>query len=129
MIEENTGRVSPVHRSELTGTYAYRAPEVLRGEAPSTKADIYSLGVTLWQMTTRSPPYDRQNQHMVIFGVVAHHLRPALPATTPGNVKEKTFQDVYVKCWQARPNDRPGAQCVADKLRGWLKGVNRNARE
>lgn len=41
-------------RCELAGTLAYRAPELLKGEPPSLQADIYSLGITLWQIVSGS---------------------------------------------------------------------------
>ena len=31
----------------LTGTFAYRTHELLKGETPTPKADIYSLGICL----------------------------------------------------------------------------------
>ena len=36
--------------SALTGTLMYLAPEVLAGQSPSTLADVYALGVLLYQM-------------------------------------------------------------------------------
>ena len=82
MLEGDTGRVSPTGRgSLLTGTYAYRAPELLRGDAPDTKADIYSLGVTLWQMEARRPPYAGHEPHAVVFNVVAYNARPTVRKT------------------------------------------------
>ena len=53
-VEEDTGRVSPNQRSYLTGTFAYRAPEVLRGDPPSIRADVYSFAITLWHMLTKA---------------------------------------------------------------------------
>lgn len=77
MLDGETGRVSPTQRASLlTGTFAYRAPELLRGEAPGVKADVYSFGVTLWQMESRRNPYAGQDPHAVVFGVVAYHVRP-----------------------------------------------------
>ena len=35
----------------LTGTLMYLAPEVLAGQSPSTGADVYALGVMLYQLT------------------------------------------------------------------------------
>uniref|UniRef100_A0A8C4RYX9 non-specific serine/threonine protein kinase n=1 Tax=Erpetoichthys calabaricus TaxID=27687 RepID=A0A8C4RYX9_ERPCA len=61
----------------LGGTYTHKAPELLRGEAVTPKADVYSFGITLWQMLTREPPYAGDRQH-VLYAVVAYHLRPDL---------------------------------------------------
>lgn len=42
------------------GTYAYCAPEVFTGRGVSVKADIFSLGVLLWQLCTGEVPRKRQ---------------------------------------------------------------------
>ena len=106
-IEHETGIPSPLdEQSDLTGTFAYRAPELLRGEAPTVQADIYSFGITLWQMFTRENPYGDQNQHTVIFCVVSQHLRPWL-YDVGDDPFEKLYQDLYVQCWQAVPKERP----------------------
>ncbi len=120
VMEEDTGMVSPSPRSYMTGTFAYRAPELLQGEAPTTKADIYSLGITLWQLVSRECPYAGQNQHVVIFGVVAYNLRPHIPgcADMPHPV-EQCYQDLYTQCWHTEPHNRPTALDVAETLLLW----------
>jgi serine/threonine protein kinase len=45
---------APHHRC---GTPHWAAPEVLRGEALSTAADIYSFGVIAWEMLTQKLPH------------------------------------------------------------------------
>lgn len=103
---------SPSPRSLLTGTFAYRAPELLKGEPPSIKADMYSLGICLWQMLAREQPYGMESHFVVIFGVVAHHLRPSLenlPSVTSGS---KTYIGLVKALWQAKPMDRPSAEDV-----------------
>jgi serine/threonine protein kinase/DNA-binding winged helix-turn-helix (wHTH) protein len=44
-----TQTVGP-HSSSLTGTLMYLAPEVLSGQLPKASADVYSLGVMLYQV-------------------------------------------------------------------------------
>ena len=120
IVEEGTGIVTPTQRSHLTGTFAYRAPELLRGEPPSTKADIYAFGVTLWQMLTRELPYGNENQHVVIFAVVAYNLRPTLPPPSDDPV-QMCFSDLFVQCWDADPQARPNAQVLEDVLDIWIE--------
>ena len=116
-MENGTGRVSPTQRSYLTGTFAYRAPELLRGDAPTPKADIYSFGVTLWQMASGEAPYSGQNQHVVVFGVVAYNLRPELSSSIVGKSSsiinsEQKYVAIYRDCWGAKQVLRPSADAV-----------------
>jgi serine/threonine-protein kinase len=39
------------------GTLAYTAPEVLRGERPDARADIFAFGATLYEMATGRPAF------------------------------------------------------------------------
>ncbi|XP_037926904.1 serine/threonine/tyrosine-protein kinase HT1 [Hermetia illucens] len=59
------------------GTIRYMAPELLRNEQPTTKADIYSLGITMWQLKVRKDPYFwiMENQS-VVYKVVKENMRP-----------------------------------------------------
>ena len=120
-----TGMVSPTQRSYLTGTFAYRAPELLRGEAPSFKADIYSIGVTLWQMLSRENPYGSENQHVVIFGVVAYNLRPDSrnPPDVDDDAVEECYRDLYRQCWEADFDNRPSAADLQEVLELWYRNL------
>ncbi|XP_067678570.1 serine/threonine-protein kinase mos-like [Haliotis asinina] len=122
-VEFNTGRVSPTNRSALTGTFAYRAPELLKGGAPSLQADIYSYGVTLWQMLSRETPYANENQHVVIFGVVAYGLRPKNPVIGDEPF-DKLYQDLYTQCWVAEPDDRPTSTELMEILETWKQYID-----
>ena len=107
--------VSPT-RSYLTGTFAYRAPELLRGQSASCKADIYSMGICLWQFWTRDMPYRGKNQHVVIFGVVSKGLRPKLSAD---NMPDNKYHELMTRCWSAKPETRPSSKELLDTLACW----------
>lgn len=44
----------------MEGTFDWAAPEVLAGQECSEKADIWSLGVVLWEIVTGERPHLRQ---------------------------------------------------------------------
>lgn len=104
---------SPTY-SYLTGTFAYRAPELLKGETPTPKADIYSLGICLWQLLTREQPYGSENLYVVVFGVVAYNLRPRVPS---GDETSCHYQQLVKSLWQANPCLRPTASETIGILR------------
>ena len=41
----------------FTGTYAYTAPEILRGERATAQSDLFSLGATLYALASGRPPF------------------------------------------------------------------------
>ena len=111
IIEERPNTPS---RSYLTGTFAYRAPELLKGERPSFKADVFSFGICLWQLWTREIPYKLQNHQIVIFRVVACNLRPQIPE---GNEVDNRYRELMTSSWSGNPTDRPTMSEVVNLLK------------
>lgn len=48
---------TPLERSEVLGTLQYTAPEYFLGETGTTRSDIFSLGVIVYQMLSGRLPY------------------------------------------------------------------------
>lgn len=96
--------------SHLGGTFTHRAPELLRGQAASVKADVYSFAISLWQLLTREQPYAGDRQH-VIYAVVAHELRPQLHGHAVfSGARGQVYSALLRRCWSARPQDRPSSE-------------------
>jgi len=47
----------------------YTDPQILLGKLPSEKSDIYSLGITSWQLLSREVPYEGYSLHTMIYKV------------------------------------------------------------
>jgi hypothetical protein len=59
----------------MMGTPYYLSPEAVRGEELDLRADIYSLGVTMFQVLVGYPPYDSDTP----FGVMMQHINGPVP--------------------------------------------------
>ena len=111
-VDELDGDLRP--KFYLTGTHAYKAPELLLGEFPTTQADVYSLGICMWQMLTRVEPYADEDPQLVIFGIATNSIRPGLP--TIQHELDAAYRKLFEKCWNGSPHDRPTPSALQVEL-------------
>jgi len=85
------------------GTPSYMAPEQIRCEPPTPSADIYSLGITCYELTCGRPPF-RANSTTEL---LKKHLndRP-LPLTAHNKSITTEFNDLIMSMLQKRTTDR-----------------------
>ncbi len=100
----------------IPGTLRYLAPESLTGAKVGPAADVYGVGVVLFEMLAGRPPYDAPNP--IVLAEAQQQQPPALLPGVPG--------DLAAIAGAALRTD-PGARTasageVADALRGWLRG-------
>jgi tRNA A-37 threonylcarbamoyl transferase component Bud32/putative methionine-R-sulfoxide reductase with GAF domain len=69
----------------VPGTPQFLAPELLRGESPSIRTDVYAMGVLLYEMFTGQVPFDDPDTAKLVRRVIveappkAETFRPDLP--------------------------------------------------
>ncbi|CAI5527496.1 unnamed protein product [Closterium sp. Naga37s-1] len=85
-----------------TGTYRWMAPEVIEHRAYDHKADIFSFGITMWEMLTGKLPYPDLTPLQAAVSVVQRGLRPPIPKGT-----HPRLADLFERCWATNPADRP----------------------
>jgi serine/threonine-protein kinase len=95
----------------VMGTVAYMSPEQATGQSVDERADLYSLGVMLYEMIAGVVPFDAELPSQVLARQLVE-TPPPLPPTTPPVLAQLVF-DLMEK----KPEDRPAtAQEVLDRL-------------
>jgi eukaryotic-like serine/threonine-protein kinase len=109
----------------VLGTPRYLSPEQIEGLEPDARADLYALGVVLFEMLVGQPPFTGPTdmstavQHLNVIPPDVSSLLPATPV-----VLSNTVRDLLAK----RPDDRPGsAIAVRQTLAGVESGVGGDA--
>jgi serine/threonine protein kinase len=92
------------------GTAQWMAPEIIRNNSFNTSADVYSFGICLWEMCTRTAPFAGCNPMQVVFKVNAGE-RPPLSDLIPA-----PLAGLMCACWHEDPNQRPSFEDVLQAL-------------
>lgn len=98
------------------GSVHYISPEQARGGYSDAKSDIYSLGITMYEMLTGRVPFDGETNvavallHIQGEMIPPRQLEPSIP---------RSFERIILKCTQKKPDRRYGSakELIADLRR------------
>ena len=119
---------APGHHGGLVGTPVYMAPEQAKGpgEEIGPAADIYSLGVILYEMLTGRPPFVSSSAADVLRQVLSD---PPVPPRRLRRELPRDLEAVCQRCLEKDPRRRyPTALALADDLGSFLDGEPVRAR-
>ena len=107
-----------------TGSLSYMSPEQVNGEATDARSDLYSAGISLYEMVTGKRPFEAESD----FGVMLAHLqeepRPPIelqPALDPG------LNAIILKAIAKTPADRYQSAAEFREAIATLRGAARTA--
>jgi serine/threonine protein kinase len=101
----------------VLGTPAYMAPEQARGEKVDHRADLFSLGVMLYRMSTGHAPFRGPTAMSVLIAAATERPEP-LSALRPDLPPE--LVDLIDRLMQKDPGARPQS---ADEVARWVEGT------
>jgi serine/threonine-protein kinase len=108
------GDLSLTQTGTTLGTPAYLAPELLRGEATTPSADLWAVGVTLYQALTGQLPFSGDTPFAIAYAVQAAQPEP-LSTLLPDT--DRRVVDTIERALHKSPEDRfPSAEAMAASL-------------
>ncbi|MGY1709421.1 serine/threonine-protein kinase [Geodermatophilus sp. SYSU D00758] len=108
-ISHASGDVTLTRTGQITGTPAFLAPEVARGEDMTPASDVFSLGATLYTCLEGRPPFGMDDNPLRLL----HRVAAGDPAP-PENAGPLT--GVLTRMLADDPAGRPGMPAVRDEL-------------
>ena len=99
---------SASHLTGAIGTPLYMAPEILSMQAPTSAADIYSLGIMLYEMSCGTTPFVGEPAQLL-----SQHARR--DAGRPGGIPDALWE-LIASMTSKQPDMRPPIDFVAQRL-------------
>ncbi len=87
----------------ILGSVFYLAPEICSGQPATVQSDIYSIGITFFQLITGRLPYE--NGHAIDIAIA--HIKKPFPSVTKYNPEiSKEIDKIIQKACKKNPKDR-----------------------
>ncbi|WKZ36791.1 MAG: protein kinase [Anaerolineales bacterium] len=115
------GEAGSVTGSAIIGTPAYMAPEQASGEATvDGRADIYALGVILYEMLTGRQPYQADTP----LGVAIKHITEPVPRILEANPNLPAWMEKVIATAMAKDRDDRFSTAVemTETIKAFLRG-------
>jgi hypothetical protein len=84
------------------GTLYYAAPEMFKEEIPTTKVDVFSFGLILYEILVGSPVFPLSMAPFAIMRCILSSDMPEIPASCG-----EMMQELIKRCWSMNPAARP----------------------
>jgi len=94
------------------GPLKWMSPESLFENKYSTKSDVFSFGVVIYEIIAQEPPW-KDLSGVQAAGKVNNGYRMVLPESCPCPL---VLKKLMVKCWAQLPSDRPDFEKICDIL-------------
>ncbi|KAF0531894.1 serine/threonine protein kinase [Gigaspora margarita] len=90
------------------------SPEIIGGEKYSSKVDIYTFGMLMWEFSSNRPPFYDRPHDAKLFNDIFEGLRPKQRDDCP-----ECYSDLMQLCWSTNPNQRPNVSDLVKCFSDW----------
>ncbi|CAL1239746.1 serine/threonine-protein kinase [Candidatus Methylocalor cossyra] len=115
------GKAGLTQSGLVVGTVRYLAPEQLQGKELDHRADLYGIGMVLYEMLTGQVPFDGKTDYELMRAIVED---PPAPPRTLVTQLPRSLEAVVLRALAKAPEDRQGS---AAELRSQLEAAVREA--
>ncbi len=113
-IARIVGESNSTTAGTVMGTAAYLAPELIDGAEPTPACDVYSAGITLYELIAGHAPFSGH-----VAAIMQAHLQKT--AERPADVPDRLWE-LITACLNKNPDARPAAGDLAYTLGGLGSG-------
>lgn len=103
----------------VTGTFTYMAPELVKGERPSSTTDVYAFGRLALAVMSGREPFAGLSQIEVLRRLISEGM--PTPEDHPGLASSDPLWSLMRRCWDPAPQARPTMLEVIQELRNGMR--------
>ena len=124
-VKINSSSQAYAVHSDPVGTMRWSAPETLKRKYKfRSSADIYSMGIVLWELAARKLPFAEESRDTVILAWVKDGEREEIPDDCPSSLGR-----IIEQCWHQEASERPSAFAAHDMLKHAFEAAQHEAHE
>ncbi|MCK5688853.1 serine/threonine protein kinase [Myxococcota bacterium] len=102
-VAKAAGKVTETRSGVLKGKYSYMSPEQASGDPVDSRTDIFALGITLYEVTTGTRLFKRENEIETLHAVIGCDV--TLPTDLVPDYPED-LEYIVMRALSADPSDR-----------------------
>lgn len=110
-LAKQRGTQSSSSMKTFVGTIQYSCPEIVRNQPYTEKADIWSLGVVLYELATLNPPFTGENPLAIARKIVEEEYEKLKPQEFSA-----LFINLVQSCMTVQPEKRPDILRVSQMI-------------
>jgi serine/threonine protein kinase len=107
LTDPGAGSLHESQSGVTVGTLGYMAPEQVIGHAVDVRADIWSLGVCLYELVTGVLPYDADSERGILFAQLNGPPAPPGQRAPPALDVPAALDELVLQCLEREPSRRP----------------------